>query len=59
MEDVQDLIPLSSLDYALKNVAYSLEVKGYVVVRIPFGWFNELEMRAKGHPLSRIARMIE
>jgi threonyl-tRNA synthetase len=53
---------LSSLDYALKvlkDIASILEAKGYVVVRIPFGWFNELEMRAKGHPLSRIARMIE
>ncbi len=53
---------LSSLDFALKalkDIASILEAPGYVVIRIPFGWFNELEMRAKGHPLSRIARMIE
>ena len=28
------------------------------VTRTPFGWFNTLEIRAKGHPLSRVARTI-
>lgn len=28
------------------------------VIRTPFGWFNTLEIRAKGHPLSRVARTI-
>lgn len=31
---------------------------GFKVLRTSFGWFNTLEMRAKGHPLSRIARQI-
>jgi threonyl-tRNA synthetase len=31
---------------------------GFMVLRTPFGWFNTLELRAKGHPLSRIARQI-
>ena len=31
---------------------------GFTVLRTPFGWFNTLELRAKGHPLSRIARQI-
>lgn len=31
---------------------------GIEVIRTPFGWFNTLEIRAKGHPLSRVARMI-
>lgn len=31
---------------------------GFRIVRTPFGWFNALELRAKGHPLSRIARHI-
>ena len=26
--------------------------------RTPFGWFNTLELAAKGHPLSRVARQI-
>jgi len=53
---------LSSLEFAmqsLKEIGDELEGKGYSVLRIPFGWFNEIEMHAKGHPLSRIARMIE
>jgi threonyl-tRNA synthetase len=36
-----------------------LKLKGYFVLRLPFGWFNELEMKAKGHPLSRISRIVE
>lgn len=27
-------------------------------VRTPFGWFNKLEIFAKGHPMSRIAKTI-
>ncbi len=53
---------LSTLEYtqaALKTLAEKLAGQGYGVVRIPFGWFNEIEMRAKGHPLSRIGRRIE
>ena len=53
---------LSSLNYALdsfKNIESILKSKNYSVIRLPFGWFNELEMKAKGHPLSRISRTIE
>ncbi len=31
---------------------------GYTVSQSAFGWFNRLELRAKGHPLSRIAREV-
>lgn len=31
---------------------------GFIVFRTPFGWFNTLELKAKGHPLSRVARII-
>jgi threonyl-tRNA synthetase len=31
---------------------------GFKVIRTPFGWFNTLELKAKGHPLSRVARII-
>ena len=32
--------------------------QGYAVTQSAFGWFNRLELRAKGHPLSRIARQV-
>jgi len=35
-----------------------LEAHGYTVGQSAFGWFNRLEMRAKGHPLSRVARQV-
>ncbi len=53
---------LSSLEFAFesfKKIESMLKLKGYSVVRLPFGWFNELQMKAKGHPLSRISRIIE
>jgi threonyl-tRNA synthetase len=53
---------LSSLEYAFesfKKIESILTSKNYSVLRLPFGWFNELEMKAKGHPLSRISRIIE
>lgn len=53
---------LSSLEYAFdafKKIESILNSKNYSVIRLPFGWFNELEMKAKGHPLSRISRIIE
>lgn len=52
---------LSSPGFAiemLKSLQKELELKGYRVYRTPFGWFNTLELKAKGHPLSRIARII-
>jgi len=44
---------------ALKNLEKRLVENGFNVLRPPFGWFNELELKAKGHPLSRISRKIE
>ena len=35
-----------------------LVAEGYVVDQSAFGWFNRLELRAKGHPLSRVARQV-
>ena len=52
---------LSSLEFSFtsfKRFESNLKLKDYSVVRLPFGWFNELEMKAKGHPLSRISRII-
>lgn len=42
----------------LKLVESGLNENNFTVVRTPFGWFNTLELRAKGHPLSRISRRI-
>ena len=53
---------LCSLDYAFKSfkqIESILKAKDYSILRLPFGWFNELEMKAKGHPLSRISRKIK
>jgi len=35
-----------------------LEERGYTVSQTAFGYFNRLEIRAKGHPLSRVARQV-
>jgi threonyl-tRNA synthetase len=53
---------LSSLEYAyesFKKIESILNSRDYSVLRLPFGWFNELEIKAKGHPLSRISRIVE
>lgn len=31
---------------------------GLRTYRTPFGWFNSLQIDAKGHPLSRVARIV-
>ena len=35
-----------------------LEAEDYNVAQTAFGWFNRLNMQAKGHPLSRVARQV-
>ncbi len=35
-----------------------LAAQGYTVSQTAFGYFNRLELRAKGHPLSRVARQV-
>lgn len=42
----------------LKSLEKKLQEMGFQVKRTPFGWFNSLKIKAKGHPLSRIARRI-
>jgi threonyl-tRNA synthetase len=42
----------------LKLTEEGLSRRGFKVIRTPFGWFNTLELKAKGHPLSRVARTI-
>ncbi len=42
----------------LKMIESNLIQKGFNTMCTPFGWFNTLEIKAKGHPLSRVARLI-
>ena len=35
-----------------------LAADSYAVDQSAFGWFNRLDLRAKGHPLSRVARQV-
>ncbi|MBI4492325.1 MAG: hypothetical protein HY690_05980 [Chloroflexi bacterium] len=42
----------------LDAVASALQTEGLECSRTPFGWFFSWELRAKGHPLSRVARRI-
>ena len=42
----------------LRRMEEALRARGLAVKRTPFGWFNALDIRAKGHPLSRVARII-
>jgi threonyl-tRNA synthetase len=36
----------------------ALVERGYEVQQTAFGWFNQLDLRAKGHPYSRQARQL-
>lgn len=42
----------------LRGVERSVAATGLTALRTPFGWFNTLEIKAKGHPISRVAREI-
>ncbi len=42
----------------LKKLEERLRQRGLDPIRTPFGYFNTLEIKAKGHPLSRVARVI-
>jgi threonyl-tRNA synthetase len=42
----------------MKAMEERLKARGFDVIRTPFGYFNTLDIRAKGHPLSRVARII-
>ena len=49
--------PQTALDI-LKGAEAKLRDDGFTVFSTPFGWFNTLEIKAKGHPISRVAREI-
>ena len=52
---------LSAPDVAidvLSRIQQALMEAGLQTYRTPFGWFNTLQIDAKGHPISRVARMV-
>jgi len=42
----------------LSRTRQELTIAGFHCYRTPFGWFNTLQIEAKGHPLSRVARIV-
>jgi threonyl-tRNA synthetase len=42
----------------LSRTQRELATAGLQAYRTPFGWFNSLQIAAKGHPLSRVARIV-
>ena len=42
----------------LSRTQQTLSAAGIRAYRTPFGWFNTLQIDAKGHPISRVARMV-
>ena len=42
----------------LDGAAAHLVAAGLAVHRSPFGWFTRWDLQAKGHPLSRLARVV-
>jgi hypothetical protein len=42
----------------LDTLEAELRRAGFSVQQTPFGWFNALEIHAKGHPLARVARQL-
>lgn len=42
----------------LSRTQEALSRAGLTTIRTPFGWFNALQIDAKGHPLSRVARTV-
>ncbi len=42
----------------MEAVKVRLQTADRTVIRTPFGYFNTLDIQAKGHPLSRVARIV-
>jgi threonyl-tRNA synthetase len=49
--------PETAID-VLSRTQQELRNAGLRSYRTPFGWFNTLQIDAKGHPLSRVARTV-
>lgn len=53
-----ELGPPEVAKLALNATQEALAAQGLTCQQTPFGWFNSLDIQAKGHPLSRIARIV-
>jgi len=53
-----ELAPPQAALSMLKALEATLRDQGFDVFSTAFGWFNTLAIRAKGHPISRVAREI-
>ncbi len=53
-----DLAPPAVAVRVLDETRAHLVAAGLAVHRSPFGWFTRWDLQAKGHPLSRLARVI-
>jgi threonyl-tRNA synthetase len=53
-----ELGPPEAAIEVLRKTEQKLAEAGLRVIRTPFGWFNTLLIDAKGHPLSRVARIV-
>ena len=53
-----DLGPPEAAIDILRRTQQELTNRGLQCIRTPFGWFNSLRIDAKGHPLSRVARIV-
>jgi threonyl-tRNA synthetase len=53
-----ELGPPETAIKVLRETQQKLIEAGLHALRTPFGWFNSLQIDAKGHPLSRVARIV-
>jgi threonyl-tRNA synthetase len=49
--------PAVAID-VLSRTQQALSAASLRAYRTPFGWFNTLQIDAKGHPMARVARMV-
>ncbi|MDO8459980.1 MAG: threonine--tRNA ligase [Nanoarchaeota archaeon] len=47
--------PQTALEYMVE-AEHTLRKEGYNVIRAPFGYYKEFELKVKGHPLSELAK---
>ena len=47
--------PDTALEY-LTEAKHVLEKEGFEVIRAPFGYYKEFELKCKGHPLSELSK---
>jgi len=47
--------PETALEY-LTEAEHTLQKEGFEVIRAPFGYYKEFELKCKGHPLSELSK---